>query len=261
MGSEMCIRDRDWGEPIVSPVSIIDGFISKICSSCVTVTANSDAFGTASRQLTAVEPGGVASISVSPVNGYITDTSVGGTCATGSFNGSVYTTGVITVGCTVTFTHSTYNVNAFVEDNGSVSPASVTTSSGNAVSFTVSPDSEYFVTGTQVFGNCPAGSWAGNVYTTGTTTAPCTIFFEPQLIIVSATATVDDNGRFLFFNEGGTEQMETRSATLGNSVTFTIEPNQGFATNMVVGGNCPTGSFNNEQGEDGLVQQLSLIHI
>ena len=248
---------RAWGEPIVSPVSTVDGFISKICSSCVTVTASSDAFGTASRQLTAVEPGGTALISVSPGNGYITDTTVGGTCATGSFNGSVYTTGVITVGCTVTFTHSTYNVSAFIEDNGSVSPASVTTSSGNAVSFTVSPDSGYFVTNTQVFGNCPAGSWAGNVYTTGITSAPCTIFFEPQLIIVRATGTVDDNGRFLFFNEGGTEQMETRSAILGDSVTFTIEPNQGFATSMIVGGDCPAGSFNNVQSEIGLLQQYT----
>ena len=253
-------RSRNWGTPNVPIRTSSDGFIAKICADCVTVTASVDAFGSVARPLVAAQPGGTASIEVTPLNGYITDTTVGGTCAAGSFDGNVYTTGTIVAGCTVSFTHSNYIVRSGIESDGSVTPASVITSSGNAISFTVTPDPGFFVTDTTVFGNCPSGTWLENVYTTGVTTEPCIAFFEPRLIQLTVDASVDENGSILvFIDEGETEraQMTSRSVEPGDSTTFIIEANSGFFTDSVVGGTCPLGGFESDAIKKSALETLS----
>ena len=256
----------DWGSPVVPYIAQSDVGIAKICVSCIQVTATVDAGGTLPFSYVAAASGETTSLLVLPKSGYITDSVVGGTCAPGSFNSSTYTTGVVTAPCTLSFTHTNYVVSAFVENNGSAMPASVTTSSGNTVNFTVTPDSGYFVTGTQVYGNCPAGSWAGNIYTTGITTAPCTAVFEPQLITYTATATSDANGSFVFIDSGedalivgngGSPQMASRNVIPGGMATFSIQANEGFETDSVVGGTCPAGSFGGDTDLDGSIKQYT----
>lgn len=237
---------RDWGFPIVPTQTTSNAFISKICADCIPVTASSDAFGTVVRDVNGALPGGTASMLVTPTSGYITDAVVGGTCAAGSFNGNVYTTGIVNASCTVDFTHSNYTVDASVENNGSVAPTSATTSSGTAVDFTVTPDPGFFVSETQVFGNCPAGSWSGNVYTTGLTTQPCNLFFEPQPLIFTVDASVDNNGSLIVQvdeDEFESVQSTSRSVNQGDTTTFTIQADQGFITDSAVGGSCPAGTF------------------
>ena len=51
-----------------------------------------------------VDPGQMASFTVTPNIGYVTHAAVSGDCPPGSWNGEVYTTGAITEGCTVVFT-------------------------------------------------------------------------------------------------------------------------------------------------------------
>lgn len=55
--------------------------------------------------------------------------------------------------------------------------ANQSVSTGSTLSFTLTASASYVVS-TAVGGTCPAGSWAGNVYTTGTLTADCTVIFS-----------------------------------------------------------------------------------
>lgn len=50
--------------------------------------------------------GSTASITVTAATGYFVSTTVGGTCSSGSWSGSVYTTGPVTGNCTVSFSSS-----------------------------------------------------------------------------------------------------------------------------------------------------------
>src|SRR5262249_7019112 len=120
---------------------------------------------------------GTATFSVSAVTGYTLSTTVGGTCAPGSWNGSSYTTGPVPSDCAVP---SNATLNAFSVPGGprdcrkTISP-----SGGQSVGYgspracTVTPTSGYSVQ-TAVGGTCPAGSWSAGVYTTGAITADCT---------------------------------------------------------------------------------------
>jgi hypothetical protein len=73
--------------------------------------------------------------------------------------------------------------------NGTVSSATpLTVASGTPATFTLSPASNYQPSPT-VTGTCPAGSFSGNSYTTGTITSDCTVVFSfipftPSLTII-----------------------------------------------------------------------------
>jgi uncharacterized repeat protein (TIGR02543 family) len=61
--------------------------------------------------------------------------------------------------------------------NVTVTPSVAQTTSGSTIRFSVNPNWAY-ATNSAVTGTCPAGSWTGNVYTTGTLIGDCTVSFS-----------------------------------------------------------------------------------
>lgn len=72
---------------------------------------------------------------------------------------------------------SSYTVSAYAGNGGTVAPASVSVNSGSSASFTVTENSGY-TRNSSVGGTCPAGSWSGNIYTTGAVTSNCSVDFS-----------------------------------------------------------------------------------
>jgi len=78
--------------------------------------------------------------------------------------------------------------------NGIISSTNpLTVDSGATASFTVAPDADYQKV-TAVGGSCPAGSWSGNQYTTGTISGDCTVDFSFTKITYPLTVTVSGAG-------------------------------------------------------------------
>ena len=204
-----------------------------------TVTATTVGGGSVSEATQSVISGEVVSFAVTPDSGYTTDSTVGGTCPSGSWSGVVYTTGAVMADCSVSFTFSPvitqYTVSATAGIGGVVDVASQTVTSGNAASFTLTPDSGY-TTDSTVGGTCPGGSWSGTVYTTGTVTADCSVSFTFSPVItqytVSATAGV-----------GGSIDVASQTVNSGNAASFTLTSDTGYTTDSTVGGTCPVGSW------------------
>ena len=72
----------------------------------------------------------------------------------------------------------TYTVTPSAGTGGTVNPGTAQTVFANATTaFTVTPNTDY-VRNTTVAGDCPAGSWNGNLYTTGAITANCSAGFS-----------------------------------------------------------------------------------
>ena len=140
-----------------------------------------------------VSIGSTKAFTVTANTGYTVSSTVGGTCPAGSWSGSVYTTGSITGACTVSFSGSAINYTVTPSGtNVTVSPsAAQTVAYGSTKSFTVTGNSGYSAS-TTVGGTCPAGSWSGSVYTTGTITGNCTLSFS-GIVAYSISATVTLN--------------------------------------------------------------------
>ncbi len=125
-----------------------------------------------------VYSGSRVTYTVTAHTGYTRNDAVGGTCATGSWVGNEYTTGVINAHCTIRFsaTINTYSVTVSGGGDLSISPSSVSTVAYGGVK-------KYGVTSpsgavqSTVGGTCPTGSWARNVYSTGPITGDCTVAF------------------------------------------------------------------------------------
>ncbi|MFZ1827387.1 MAG: hypothetical protein WAW42_01150, partial [Candidatus Competibacteraceae bacterium] len=72
----------------------------------------------------------------------------------------------------------TYTVTPSAGNGGTVNPDTAQTVFQSAtLQFTVTPATHYTVSNT-ISGDCPAGSWNGNVYTTGAITANCAVGFS-----------------------------------------------------------------------------------
>jgi hypothetical protein len=132
-----------------------------------------------------VSSGATLAITVTPSASYTTSASVGGTCATGSWAGTIYTTGAITANCTVLFsaTLNSYTVSASVDAHSAISPSvNQTVSAGGSQAYTVTPASGYSALPT-VGGTCASGTWSAAIYTTGAITANCTVIFSSSAAI------------------------------------------------------------------------------
>lgn len=105
---------------------------------------------------------------------------------------------------------------------GTVTPPGGTTvpvASGSSTSINVVPNAGF----APVFGGtCPAGTYAGNTYTTGTVTANCTldVAFTNAGGVVTATPNAPLGGSII----GG-----PKTVTPGGSATWRVVPNSGFA--------------------------------
>ncbi len=197
-----------------------------------TVTAAAGDGGSVTPAALVVSKGASASFTVTPSIGH-TFSSVSGSCPSGSFSGSTYTTGSINDNCSVSFsfTQIQHTVTATAGTGGRVSLASRTVGDGSTASFTVTPDAGY--TQGAVGGTCPNGSFRDNTYTTGAITQDCTLTFsftQEQRTVTASAGT------------GGSVTPTSRTVGHGSTTTFTVTPNSGYS-NGSVGGTCPTGTF------------------
>lgn len=83
-----------------------DIYVTDKVTSKVTVSATVDDHGSLNVSSRLVVPGATASFTVTPDTGYTTNSSVVGTCPSGSWNASTYMTGAVTGDCSLNFTHS-----------------------------------------------------------------------------------------------------------------------------------------------------------
>jgi hypothetical protein len=150
-------------------------WVSGLCRASLTVTPSAGTGGVISPNTPAsVTYNTTTSFTVTPNTGYSkAATPITGTCPLGSWSGSTYTTGAVTANCTViaNFTINSYTVSTSAGANGSISPTSATVNHGSATSFTVTPNSGYYIATTS---GCN-GSLSGSTYTTGAITAACTV--------------------------------------------------------------------------------------
>jgi hypothetical protein len=112
-------------------------------------------------------------------------TAVGGTCAAGTWSGSVYTTGKVTADCSVVFTKDNEAVVTGSGTGVTLVNSNITVEKGNTAAFDVTVRANDSITFdlTSIGGTCPTGAWSntsGNhgTYTTGTITAACTVIFS-----------------------------------------------------------------------------------
>ncbi|PTN38084.1 hypothetical protein [Desulfonatronum sp. SC1] len=140
-----------------------------------TVTAQVSEGGTVSPSSQQVAQGGTASFTVTPPTNKHYHGGETGTCPKGSWNGNVYTTGVVDTNCSINFSFATgqRTVTATVGPNGMITPGMRQVGFGSTASFTVVPDFGFFKR--PMGGNCPKGSFNGNTYTTGPITSNCTL--------------------------------------------------------------------------------------
>ncbi len=173
-----------WNKPGNITVIITDGQITQATGTYTavavqhTVNAAAGTGGSVLPTFRTVDHGATARFTVTPVEGY-TYGSIGGTCPPGSFNGNIYTTGTISVDCLVRFhfVRLQHTVTASIGAGGNVTPGSRSVTHGETASFTVTANPGY-TRDNSVGGTCPAGSWNGNIYTTGSINNSCTVRFS-----------------------------------------------------------------------------------
>ena len=171
---------------------------------------------------------------VLPETGY--EVSMAGDCG-GSLVGNVYTTNLITSPCHVdaSFVISTYTVTASVPDQHAIlDKPSVVVDHGTTASFTVTADNGY-TTDTVVGGDCPAGSWVGTTYTTGVIVGNCALSFSNSINSYTVNASVTDGH--------GQLDSTTKVVQHGSNASFTVTPDPGYTTDVIVSGDCPAGSW------------------
>jgi hypothetical protein len=196
-----------------------------------------------------VVAGDTQAFTVTPDTGYATASTVGGTCPAGSWSGTVYTTGAIEAACTVTFsaTLQSFTVTASAPGGLNITPSEPqTVTDGSTQAFTVTAETNYTAT-QDVGGSCPAGSWSGDVYTTGPITADCTVAFG----VTMDTYTVTVSGTNVTIDPSGSQATCTGSGstyTCGpvnpdGVVYFVVAATSGHTLSMTVGGTCPAGGW------------------
>jgi hypothetical protein len=125
-----------------------------------------------------VNDGETAAFTVAANTGFITDPAVGGTCPTGSWNETLYTTGAIAANCSVSFkfvdSNLTWTVTPSAGIGGSISPNTVqTVNTGQTVNFLLTADEGYKIR--SVTGCGGTLNRESNTYTTGPVFADCTV--------------------------------------------------------------------------------------
>jgi hypothetical protein len=192
-----------------------------------------------------IEYGASASFTVTGTTGYTANTAVGGSCAAGTWNGNVYTTGAITGPCSVQFsaTLNTYSVGSS-GTNVAVSPTGArTVNHGSTLSYTVTPNANYDRS-SLVGGTCPGGAWSGNVYTTGAITGACDVQFNGTLKTYAVS----------FVGTGvSVSPSVTQSVNHGSTLTVTVTANSGYTRSSTVRGNCPTGTWSGNDYTTGTI--------
>ncbi|SLM27926.1 exported hypothetical protein [Desulfamplus magnetovallimortis] len=188
--------------------------------------------GTVSPATTTVSDGNTTTLTITPSasSSISTITGCNGTTVTGPLTtATTYTTGNITEDCTVTatFTLNSYTVTGTADTGGTISPGSRSVNYNDTTTFTIIPDWGYQFN--NFTGGCPAGTWSGNTYTTGSITGDCTLnaTFTPQTYTVTALATAN----------GTISPAGNQNISHGDVATFTVTPDSGYMINYVLGCN------------------------
>jgi N-acetylneuraminic acid mutarotase len=133
------------------------------------VTATAGTGGTISPASATVNAGGATTLTVTASSGYAISSVTG--CG-GTLSGNTFTTGTINANCAVTASFiAQYAVTSTGGAGGTITPASATVNAGGTTTLTLVPKSGYVLTGATGCG----GSLVGNLYTTGTINAACTV--------------------------------------------------------------------------------------
>lgn len=168
-----------------------------------------------------VSSGQSRSFIITPASGFKIGTVSG--CG-GTLTDQSYQTAAVTAACTIsaTFTPQQYNLTATAGTGGTISPASVLVTHGQAVSFSLSPDADFVV---EKVTGC-GGILNGNSYQIPAVTSACavTASFSKSVIQVTATA-----------GNGGTITPVSLRVAAGNRQTFTVRPDAGFEITSVTG--------------------------
>ncbi len=138
-------------------------------------------------------------------------------------------TGQITQDCSVvaSFAHKQYVVLANASDNGSVDPATQLVNEGAMASFTVTHNVGYHAN--DPAGDCPAGGWSGNVYTTGAISSPCNMSFSFSLNTYTISTSAPPSQ--------GSITPASRVVTHGDDAFFDVNANPGYSVFDVTGCN------------------------
>ena len=167
--------------------------------SSYTITTNAEANGNISPTSRSIDHNTVATFTITPDAGY----SIGSVSGCGGLlAGNNYVTGLMTGDCTINASFisnggGSYTVDATAGTGGTISPLTVNVIPDAITSFTVTPDAGYNVDSVTGCG----GALAGNVYTTGSVTADCTVSVSfissnvnPTLNIADASVTEGNSG-------------------------------------------------------------------
>jgi hypothetical protein len=128
-----------------------------------------------------------------------------------------------------------YTVTATVGPNGTITPSGESTvSSGQTLSYTITPNSGYNIANVS---GCN-GNLSGSTYTTGVITGACTVTagFSPAPPVTYIVSTSFPTGF-------GSISPADRIVTSGSTATFTVTPNTGYSIATVSGcGGSPSGN-------------------
>lgn len=109
-----------------------------------------------------------------------------------------------------------YTVTGTAGSGGTISPASSTVTPGGTTTFTVTPNTGYYISSVT---GC-SGSLSGNTYTTGAVNSNCTVSAGFAIYTYTITTSAGANGTI---SPGGTV-----SVNYGSSKNFAITPNTGY---------------------------------
>ncbi|MUH71285.1 InlB B-repeat-containing protein [Psychrosphaera haliotis] len=118
----------------------------------------------------------------------------------------------------------TYTLSTSADDGGSISPSSKTVNSGESTTFNITSDDGYAISTVE---GCN-GSLAGNTYTTGAISSNCTI--TATFSVSTPTYTIATSA-----DDGGSISPSSQTVNSGESTTFNVTPNDGYAIGSVEG--------------------------
>ncbi len=154
----------------ISADCTVSASFSATTTTTFTVSASASIGGSISPADAIVNQGDTTSFTITPDAGFLIDSVTG---CSGALSGNSYTTGVINADCTVSasFSAITFAVSTSAGAGGSISPASITVNQGDTTSFTITPNTGFFINSVT---GC-SGALSGNSYTTGVINADCTV--------------------------------------------------------------------------------------
>lgn len=189
----------------VRPASIQSTPSTPIQTYTVTITSSSSYQQISPNVAQTIHDGDTASFTVTPNTGYVNNLAVGGTCQSGSWNGNVYTTGVVRAHCVLTFSTvpATYTLTSSFTGGLSVNPYPTSTvTHGSTKAFEIGVTTGEILS-RQVGGTCPQGFWAHSIFSTGAITGNCTVIFGTAVTtLAGASSFVGSNNLYIKQDNG-----------------------------------------------------------